>query len=66
MTETLLSPGVIQRENDQSQITQGPQIAGADIVGPTVKGPVNIPTIFTSSQTKTISNGNSISRVIFG
>ena len=33
MTETLLSPGVIQRENDQSQITQGPQIAGAAIVG---------------------------------
>lgn len=48
MTETLLSPGVIQRENDQSQITQGPQIAGAAIVGPTVKGPVNIPTIVTS------------------
>lgn len=48
MTETLLSPGVITRENDQSQITQGPQIAGIAIVGPTVKGPVNIPTIVTS------------------
>jgi len=48
MTETLLSPGVIARENDQSQITQGPQIAGAAIVGPTVKGPVNIPTMVTS------------------
>lgn len=48
MTETLLSPGVITRENDQSQITQGPQIAGAAIVGPTVRGPVNIPTLVTS------------------
>ena len=48
MTETLLSPGVITRENDQSQITQGPQIAGAAILGPTVKGPVNIPTLVTS------------------
>ena len=48
MTETLLSPGVITRENDQSLITQGPQIAGAAIVGPTVKGPVNIPTLVTS------------------
>lgn len=48
MKETLLSPGVITRENDQSQYTQGPQIAGAAIVGPTVKGPVNIPTVITS------------------
>jgi len=48
MTETLLSPGVLTRENDQSQIVQGPQIAGAAIVGPTVKGPVNIPTLVTS------------------
>lgn len=48
MTETLLSPGVLVRENDQSQITQGPIIAGAAVVGPTVKGPVNIPTLVTS------------------
>ena len=46
--ETLLSPGVLTRENDQSQITQGPITAGAAIVGPTVKGPVRIPTLVTS------------------
>lgn len=48
MAETLLSPGVLTRENDQSQITQGPVIAGAAILGPTVKGLVNIPTLVTS------------------
>ena len=48
MAETLLSPGVLTRENDQSLITQGPITAGAAVVGPTVKGPVNIPTLVTS------------------
>ena len=48
MAETLLSPGVLTRENDISQITQGPITAGSSVVGPTVKGPVNIPTITTS------------------
>lgn len=48
MSETLLSPGVITRENDQSQITQGPVTAGAAILGPTVKGPVEVPTLVTS------------------
>ena len=48
MAETLLSPGVLTRENDQSQITQGPITAGAAIVGPTVIGPVRIPTLVTS------------------
>jgi phage tail sheath protein FI len=48
MAETLLSPGVLTRENDQSQITQGPVTAGAAILGPTVKGPVGIPTLVTS------------------
>jgi phage tail sheath protein FI len=48
MAETLLSPGVLTRENDQSQITQGPVTAGAAILGPTVKGPVEIPTLVTS------------------
>lgn len=48
MAETLLSPGVLTRENDQSQITQGPITAGAAIVGPTVSGPVRIPTLVTS------------------
>lgn len=48
MAETLLSPGVLTRENDISQINQGPISSGTAIVGPTVKGPVNIPTIVTS------------------
>jgi hypothetical protein len=45
MAETLVSPGVLARENDQSFITQQPVQVGAAIVGPTVKGPVEIPTI---------------------
>ena len=48
MAETLISPGVLSRENDQSFITQQPITVGAAIVGPTVKGPVEIPTIVTS------------------
>jgi len=48
MSETLISPGVFLRENDLSQITQGPTQVGAAIVGPTVLGPVNIPTVVTS------------------
>jgi hypothetical protein len=48
MAETLLSPGVLTRENDQSQITQGPITAGAAIIGPTVSGPVRIPTLVTT------------------
>ena len=48
MAETLISPGYLTRENDQSQITQLPLAAGAAFVGPTVKGPVNIPTIVRS------------------
>ena len=48
MAETLLSPGVLARENDQSFLTQQPIQAGAAILGPTVKGPVGIPTIVTS------------------
>jgi len=48
MAETLISPGVLARENDQSQVTQGPIEAGAAIIGPTVKGPVGIPTVVTS------------------
>ena len=48
MAETLLSPGILTRENDQTLITEGPITAGAAILGPTVKGPVNIPTLVTS------------------
>ena len=48
MAETLVSPGVLQRENDQSFIQEQPVSVGAAIVGPAVKGPVEIPTIVTS------------------
>jgi hypothetical protein len=48
MAETLVSPGVLARENDQSFIQQQPVEVGAAIVGPTVKGPVEIPTLVTS------------------
>lgn len=48
MAETLLSPGVLTRENDQSQVTSGPITVGAAVIGPTVKGPVEIPTVVTS------------------
>jgi len=48
MAETLVSPGVLARENDQSQITAQPIQAGDAIVGPTVKGKKDIPTLVTS------------------
>jgi hypothetical protein len=48
MAETIVSPGVLAIENDQSFITQGPITAGAALIGPTVKGKVGIPTIVTS------------------
>jgi len=48
MAETLISPGVLARENDSSFVSQGPVTAGAAIVGPTVLGPVGIPTVVTS------------------
>jgi hypothetical protein len=48
MAETLISPGVLARENDNSFITQQPVTVGAAIIGPTVKGPVEIPTVVTT------------------
>jgi uncharacterized protein len=48
MAETLVSPGVLARENDQSFLVQSPASVGAAIIGPTTKGPVEIPTIATS------------------
>jgi len=43
MAENIVSPGVFTRENDLSFIPQGVAEIGAAIVGPTVKGPVNVP-----------------------
>jgi len=48
MAETLVSPGVLARENDQSFLTQTPATVGAAIIGPTTKGPVELPTIVTT------------------
>ena len=48
MAETLISPGVLARENDQSFVTQQPVTVGAAIIGPTVKGPVEVPTVVTT------------------
>jgi len=66
MAETLISPGVLARENDSSFITQQPVTVGAAIIGPTVKGPVEVPTVVTSySQFKntfgtTFSSGSGV------
>ena len=48
MATTLISPGVLSIENDTSQVRQQPVTVGAAIIGPTVKGPLEIPTIVTS------------------
>jgi hypothetical protein len=48
MAETLISPGVLALENDNSFVSSQPVTVGAAIIGPTVKGPVEIPTIVTS------------------
>ena len=48
MAEVLLSPGVLARENDNTFISAQPLQAGAAILGPTVKGPVGIPTLVSS------------------
>ncbi len=65
MAEALISPGVFLRENDLSQITAGPVTVGAALIGPTVIGKPNIPTLVTSySQYKAkfgttfVSNSN--------
>ena len=48
MAEQIISPGVFQNESDQSAYTQGPQVIGAAIVGPTVKGIPMVPTYVTT------------------
>ncbi len=48
MAETILSPGILATENDQSFITQQPVQAGAAIIGPTPKGKVGIPVLCTT------------------
>ncbi len=48
MAETLISPGVLARENDQSFVTSQPVERGAAIIGPAVIGPVEKPTLISS------------------
>lgn len=48
MAETIVSPGVLAIENDDTFFTEQPIQAGAAIIGPTVKGKVGIPTICTT------------------
>ena len=59
MAETLISPGVLARENDQSFIGSRPVTFGAAIIGAAVKGPVGIPTAVSSfSQYEAIFGGS--------
>ena len=59
MAEQVISPGVFMNENDQSQVTQQPAVVGAAIIGPTAKGPVEIPTLVTTySQFKQVFGGS--------
>ena len=60
MAETLLSPGVLARENDQSFIQGQPLNVGAAIIGPAVKGPVEIPTLVGSFSEYTNIFGGAI------
>ena len=48
MAERILSPGVFSRENDLSFITPAPAEISTAVVGPTVKGPIDIPTVVRS------------------
>ena len=60
MAETLLSPGVLARETDQSFIQGQPVQAGAAILGPAAKGPVGIPTLVTSYSEYQAIFGNDV------
>ena len=44
-TETIVSPGVLLQEVDRSFITPGVDPSGLAIIGPAVKGPVEVPTL---------------------
>ena len=48
MAESIISPGVFTRENDLSFIQPAPIAVGAAFIGPTVKGPVEMPTVVAS------------------
>lgn len=48
MAEYLISPGIQITETDKSAIGQRPLVAGAALIGPTPKGPINVPIKVTS------------------
>lgn len=48
MAEVLLSPGIQITETDRSFVPARPLVAGAAIIGPTVKGPAEVPVVVTS------------------
>ena len=57
----IVSPGIYINETDQSFIPEGITEAGAAIVGPTVKGPVQVPTLVTSYNDYVAKFGDRIS-----
>ena len=48
MAERIVSPGVFTREQDTSFLTPTPAEVSTAVVGPTVKGPIDIPTVVRS------------------
>ena len=44
-TETIVSPGVLLQEIDKSFITPGTDPSGLAIIGPAVRGPIEVPTL---------------------
>ncbi len=48
MAETIISPGILTRENDISFVSPAPTAVGAAFIGPTVTGPIEQPTTVTS------------------
>jgi hypothetical protein len=60
MAETLISPGVLAVENDNSFVSTRPIRNSAAILGPTVIGPVEVPTIVTSYSDYTNRFGSTL------
>jgi hypothetical protein len=50
--ETIVSPGVFTRENDQSFLPQGIGQIGAAIIGPTMQGPAFVPIVIRNGFTE--------------
>jgi hypothetical protein len=48
MANFTVSPGVTTNELDQTFLSGQPLLPGAAIIGPTVKGPYEVPTLVTS------------------